>query len=220
MISIIIVQSQDFNNKIKNMGFNKKVYILPGILDDQLLDNFDIYKKEINNNILFMARLEVEKGLFIAIQSLSDKENYKLLIAGIGSLKSDVLKIVEQKKEIEFHGYVKNNKKIALLNSSTIYILPTYHGEGLPSSIVEAMAFGLPVITRPVGGIKDFFEDGKMGYITESKDPKVFADLIQKLLDNPEKIKEISEYNHKYAKEHFLASKVAKKLEEIYMSLM
>ena len=38
----------------------------------------------------------------------------------------------------------------------------------MPISVLEAMAYGLPVITRPVGGIRDFFEDGKMGFLTEA----------------------------------------------------
>lgn len=48
----------------------------------------------------------------------------------------------------------------------------------MPSSVLEAMAFGLPVITRPVGGLKDFFENVKMGFITESKTLGGFAPRI------------------------------------------
>lgn len=44
--------------------------------------------------------------------------------------------------------------------SGDIYILPTYF-EGMATSVLEAMAFGLPIITTPTGGVKDFFKKGK-----------------------------------------------------------
>lgn len=103
---------------------------------------------------------------------------------------------------------------------SHIYILPTYHGEGMPHSLLEAMGFGLPVITRPVGGVIDFFEHGKMGYITESKDPAVLAELIENLIEDAELRREMAIYNFKYAQQRFLSSEVVKRLERIYKDTM
>lgn len=74
-------------------------------------------------------------------------------------------------------------------------------------------------MTRSVGGIKDFFEDGKIGFITESKAPEVFADLMEKLITDRDGRKKIAQYNQQYAREHFLASKVAKRIENIYKAI-
>src|SRR5690554_8211066 len=79
----------------------------------------------------------------------------------------------------------------------------------MPTSVLEAMAFGLPIISRPVGGLVDFFEEDKMGYLIESLDPKEYADKIVQLLENNQKMKEIGIYVHIYAKKHFMDSKVA-----------
>lgn len=78
---------------------------------------------------------------------------------------------------------LQEKKKIETFISHDIYCFPTY-GEGMPVSLLEAMAFGFPVVTRPVGGIKDFFENGKHGFLTNSKDPEIFAELIEKFLKN------------------------------------
>ena len=80
---------------------------------------------------------------------------------------------------------------------------------------LEAMAFGLPIITTRVGGIPDFFEDGKMGLFLDSREPEHIAEKIRYLLDRPELMQQMSKYNFEYAKEHFYASKVAKRLEAI-----
>ena len=90
----------------------------------------------------------------------------------------------------------------------------------MPLSVLEAMAFGLPVITTRVGGIPDFFEDGKMGFFLASRKPAHIADKITYLLERPTLMKQISEYNYHYAKEHFYASKVAKRFENIIESVI
>ena len=92
------------------------------------------------------------------------------------------------------------------------FFFPSY-GEGMPTVVLEAMAFGLPVVTRRVGGLVDFFEDGKMGRITDSLDPNVYADMIEPFLNNPEYCLRTSYYNYQYAQEHFLATKVGRKIE-------
>jgi glycosyltransferase involved in cell wall biosynthesis len=99
-------------------------------------------------------------------------------------------------------------------------VFPTFHGEGMPNAVLEAMAFGLPVITRPVGGLADFFETGRMGYLTESKDPLVLAKLIENLLENEALRKQMSEFNLAYARNHFLSDKVASRLLKIYDDVM
>ena len=82
------------------------------------------------------------------------------------------------------------------------------------------MAFGLPVVTRPVGGLKDIFVDGQHGYMTESKDPSVIASLIEKIILDDKLWKAMSIAAHKTAMEKFLASKVAKRIEAIYCSIL
>ena len=51
------------------------------------------------------------------------------------------------------------------------------------------MIFGLPIFTRKVGGLIDFFENGKMGYISSSLDPAVFAEAMKPYIENPAKMR-------------------------------
>jgi len=75
------------------------------------------------------------------------------------------------------------------------------------------MAFGLPVVTRPVGGVTDFWERGKMGYLIDSFDPDEYVSVISELIDSPDWVRKISKYNNRYAVDNFLASKVVLKFE-------
>jgi glycosyltransferase involved in cell wall biosynthesis len=82
------------------------------------------------------------------------------------------------------------------------------------------MAFGMPIITRPVGGLSDFFEEGKMGFLCQSKTAKEIAVFLEKIILNRKMMAEMSKYNYKYARENFMASIVAKKLTDTYKALL
>lgn len=179
-----------------------------------------------NISILFLSRLFKEKGIFITLE-VFEKINKKypdvnLIVAGNGECLIDAKKYVSDKgiSNVSFPGFVSGISKDKILTDSHIYILPTYHQEGLPISILEAMAYGLVVITRPVGGIKDFFINEKMGYITESLDPIDYVNYLEKLINNTIRIKEISEYNYQYAKENFWPDKVIVRIEQLYNKIL
>jgi len=227
--SAFIVLASEFKQQLREWGIKVPIYLLTTAVDDNLLEGFDIeekikrIKKAKVINLLFLARIEREKGIFEVINAfnmlLSKNFPVHLSIAGNGSVLNELRNYVNSlgiKDKISFLGYVKGNYKAKVFAEHDIYCFPTYYGEGLPTSLLEAMAFGLPVITRPVGGIKDFFVNKKMGFITHSKSPDIIAELLEKLINNRDILIEISKYNYDYAKKYFLASVVAEKLIKIF----
>ena len=224
-----IVLASDFKKQLRQWGIEVPIYILSTAIGDDLLQNFNIKEKieyvnkERNKvlKILFLARIEKGKGIFETIDAfnilLSKRLPVKLSIAGDGPSLNEVKRYVNSlqlDQYINFLGYVTGKNKIETFISHDIYCFPTY-SEGMPVSLLEAIAFGLPAVTRPVGGIKDFFENGKHGFLTDSKDPEIIADLIEKIYKDEYLYRSMSLYNHQYAKKHFLASKVAEKLKKI-----
>ena len=164
----------------------------------------------------------VLKKIKVFKEILKKHPDAKLKIAGNGGALKKVKRNVsnEQIPNIDFLGNVSGDNLIGAFRESSIYILPTTHGEGMPTSILEAMAFGLPIISRPVGGLVDFFEEDKMGYLLESLQPEEYSEKMIQLLENHEKYKAIGTYNHEYAKEYFMASKVALKIEKQLFELL
>lgn len=117
--------------------------------------------------ILFIGRIEIEKGVFELINAIkhlkeSGNNNFVLDIVGDGPCSLELQNLVKQynlTQNIIFHGLIMDKNRLAqfYLNAD-ILILPTYN-EGFPRVLYEAMIFGTPIITSIVGGIGSLMKD-------------------------------------------------------------
>jgi glycosyltransferase involved in cell wall biosynthesis len=223
-----IVLSRDFTSILRTWGYKRPVYMLSGLVDEAMLKGID--EKALSEKIqeqrpiriLFLARLEKEKGIYQTIRIFEIlKKRHKdiqLVIAGDGHEYQNAVKLVSSQRlaDVQFLGFVRDEKKRQTFMNADIYLFPTFYGEGMPLSIFEAMAFGLPVITRPMGGIKDFFIDGQMGCLVNGLHPEEFVPCIDKLIRNkPRRIK-IALNNYHYIQENHLSVIILKNLENVY----
>jgi glycosyltransferase involved in cell wall biosynthesis len=145
-------------------------------------------------NILYLGRLDLEKGLIELIEAISQiKEkkqyNFKLTIVGDGYHEDLIYsRVAELNLEdvIIFHGPENNIYKIKeIYLSSDLFILPSYH-EGFPRTIYEAMIFGIPVITTFVGGISSRMKDNFNCLKIETKSTSSIVETIEFALNNYE----------------------------------
>ncbi len=221
-----------FKNKLKSLGSNKTNYIsTTSIADDTDIKHFDIKQKFYNQSkkenidILFLSRIEIEKGIYIAIDTINEinktyKDNCILHIAGSGSELNKTKEYVARNKitNIVFHGFITGIEKFRLLESTDICFLPSY-SEGLPSSILESMLYAQPIISRSTGGISDLIKNGNNGFLSEGKHYTDFLPFIEYFIENQSEIKRVGLINHKKAKESFTAEKVKEKYLGIIESI-
>lgn len=214
----IYVLCSDFKKTLDNLNISAPVVLTTTKVADNLIEHNHKERTGQINQILFLARIIRTKGIFTTLDTFSilkkNNPHLKLSICGTGSALEEAKKYAKQLNlaDVTFHGNVSGDKLIEQFKTSDLYILPS-HEEGMATSVLEAMAFGLPIISRPVGGAKDFFINGEMGYLLESFDPTDYANIIQSLIDNPQLTAKISQNNEDYAKAHFLASKITEKFE-------
>jgi glycosyltransferase involved in cell wall biosynthesis len=229
-----IVLATEFKIFLQELGVQVPIYVETTAINESLVKNFNIDDK-INAlstattfRILFLARLEREKGVFEtidAIKLLAQKGlDISLSIAGDGpileELKSHAKKHNLTKDQLQFLGHINGEDKIRAFTEHHLYCFPTNYGEGLPTSVLEAMVFGLPVITRPVGGLADHFKTNLMGKFCQTMNPEEIAQAMESIISNKEDMTRIARYNHQHAIEMFMASKVADRLSTIYSSVL
>lgn len=227
-----IVLANQFKEKLIEWGYTKKIYVESTIVDENSIKGISekFLKKKYNQvsdkiNLLFLARVEVEKGIYETIEAFriitADFPRMRLTIAGDGLELENVKKYVSLHKieAISFLGHITGDEKTRAFMEAHLYILPSYT-EGMPTSIVEAMAFGLPVISRPVGGICDLIINGQNGFIAESKDPADIAELIRKILKDRDLMTFLSLNNYRIAKERLTVGNSVIRLEKIYTEVL
>lgn len=220
--SHIIVLAKAFKEILIEHGVKTDVQLSTTKVPDDMIKDFDVnYRSGKIRNILFLARVEKAKGVYETVDTFAilkrTHPELNLKIVGNGGELEALQEYVKTNKiqDVVFTGGLHGQQVIDVYKDSDLFFFFTSHGEGMPTVVLEAMAFGLPVITRYVGGLCDFFKDGKMGRITDSMNPKDFAELTEPLLNDAEFTKKISRYNHEFALQHFMASKVASNIESI-----
>ena len=220
LADLTYVLCSDYRKTLEAMRFPSPVKLTTTKVEDTLLADFDlICRKRPVRNLLWVARVDRNKGIFVAIDAfanlITQRPDLHFTIVGNGCDENAARQYVKEKKipNIVFKGSLRGEALAHEFTQGDIYILPSYF-EGMATSVLEAMAFGLPVITTPVGGTKDFFINRKMGFLINGYDPKDYADALAYLVDHPDVCQAIARYNYAFAKEHFMASSVAKRIEE------
>jgi len=229
-----IVLAKSFSDRLHEWGISKPVHIGTTTVADDLVKGFSIEQKissiKFTDTIrlLYLARIERDKGILELIHAtkilLDRNVPVSLTIAGDGSIMNQVRELISgfnlHRDTIQIAGYVRGQDKIDIMSKHHIYCFPTQYGEGMPNSVLEAMAFGMPVVTCPVGGIADFFENNNMGKLLRDNNPYSIADSIESLISDTDKLAEIARYNYIYSQHTFLASIVSQTLRRHYHDML
>lgn len=89
------------------------------------------------------------------------------------------------------------------LSNCSAYVLPSYYREGIPRTILEAMAIGRAIITTDCAGCRDTVEQGQNGLIVQPRQPRELADAMETLIKNPDDIHRMGDASHQLASERF-----------------
>ncbi len=132
-----------------------------------------------------VGRLEYAKDyhtLLKAVSFLRQDSDYKIMIIGDGPLRSDLLSFASELRLLDRVTFLGNRSDIPdLLCASDVFVLSSAW-EGMPNSLLEAMAAGLPVIATVVGNVAEIVEPGASGILVSPKSPEMLARGLSALL--------------------------------------
>lgn len=177
--------------------------------------------------ILFLGFLSKAKGC-LDIPDVAKQVNFQYpqtywVLAG--SAAPEELKALEKKicenglqNQFELPGWVRNKEKEQLMKTASVFFLPSY-SEAMPMSVLEAMSWGLPVVSTEVGGIPQLVEKGKNGYLLAPGDINGFAEAIKKLLADDTLRISMGNESLKRIKEKYSFDSHIKKIMAIYCQI-
>lgn len=177
-------------------------------------------------NVLFMGRLGVRKGTFDLIEAIKrlDKDipaDVKFYLCGdMGE--NEVCQKVKGlgiEHRIAHVGWIDGEQKREFMSKSMINCLPSYN-EGLPMTILETMAAGIPNISTNIASIPEVLFDGENGYLITPGDVDALVDRLRKLINEPDLRKKFSEASYALVTRDFSLASNIEKLKELYESLL
>ena len=162
------------------------------------------------------------KDLIIAFSKIAHNySDWKLVFAGNGEIEkgktlSKKLNIYDQ---VVFKGCVLGKEKHKLFSEASIFCLPSY-AEGFPMAVLDAWAYGLPVISTPVGGIPDIAIHGENMLLGAPGNIQSLRDNLKLLIDN-EKLKiKLIKASENFANGEFSMNNLSEKWNELYKDLL
>lgn len=225
--TLITINQEDFcfASKKFHLRKNGKTYYVPGVgidlsqfqedVNSELRSSLGIHSNDIM--IISAGDLVKRKNYKPAIKAIAETgmTNIKYCICGAGPQYKELVtysKVLGIEGQIKFLGF--RTDIIDLYRISDMFLLSTKQ-EGLPRSMMEAMACGLPCIASKVRGNIDLIVDGEGGYLCEVNNATMFANAIKTLANDLELRKRFGSANLK-AIQKFNISEIINMLENLY----
>lgn len=226
-VDILIVLSESWRKWFESIGIPaSKIVILHNITPfPSLKQEKPVYKSLGDKiNFLFLGEIGFRKGVFDLVNTIINhrSELREKMCLHIGGNKNEqklksMITNGDVSDIIKFEGFICADKKIEQLNWSDVYILPSFN-EGLPISILEAMSYGMPIISTPVGGIPEVVDETNGVLVTPGNEEEIYMALM-KYIENPDTI--VFQGNKSTEKvREYLPDKVISNLDSIYKKLI
>ena len=153
--------------------------------------------------ILQVARLDYLKDHATAIRTLervaSRQPSVRLVLIGEGPERTGIQNLVRQRGLEPFVRFLGLRTDVGRLLQAGDLVLLSSISEGIPLTLIEAMAAGLPVVSTNVGGVGEVVEDGRTGLLAPAGDDAALAEKILRLADSPELRRQMGQFGRKRA---------------------
>lgn len=196
------------------------------------LDAFPLVKRTMPEDgrwqFVQACRLIAKKGLKSAMQAFAMfhgfQPNSRFVIAGDGPMKETLLELARElgvAQAVELRGFLDQAALAKLYAESHVFVHPSemtsdQNQEGVPNSMLEAMATGLPVLATRHGGIPEAVTDGASGLLCPERDPQALMEAMFRFTEHPENMIAMGEDAARSVREEFSQQRAIERLESFY----
>ncbi len=216
----VIFQNGDDVDELVNNGYlpREKTVIVNGSgVNMERFRKTEIPEKPV---FLMVSRIIKEKGILEYCEAARDlkkiyPESRCILLGGfdvsLGALQPEDIQSYREDGSIELPGEVKD--PASFYEAASVFVLPSYYREGLPRTILEAMACGKPVITTDWTGCREAVKNGVNGYLVPIKDSRALVEKMTELCDR-KKAQQMGDAAYEICKQKYEVSLINKQMRE------
>jgi glycosyltransferase involved in cell wall biosynthesis len=233
-VTLILVRSESLRRALVDLGCApEKIEIQRTGIP---LEEFPFRDRAVPKNgewrFVQVGRLIEKKGLPITLRAFStflkQYPNATLAIAGEGPLVADLQNLARQLKiaeRVSFTGFISQAELREIYQRSHIFLHPSQTGrdgnqEGVPNSMLEAMATGLPVFATEHGGIPEAIENGVSGVLVPERDDEALARALLDAAEDPDFLSRLTRSGAEAVRKKFDLQQQAQRLENLYLRLI
>ena len=173
--------------------------------------------------LLFVGRFNAFKNVEKLIEAVGRlKEmginNFELHLVGEGERRSSVERLVIDKgltRQVQFLGWVDRSAIVERYRQADLFVTATTW-EGMPNTVLEGMACGLPVVATRASGLEELVKDGVNGYLVNINDISALAERMAQLINNPHERQRMSKESRTIAEREFAWEYITERYVEIY----
>ena len=217
----LIVLSEEWKERIAVFVAKERIEVLENYCKIPE-EPYDTGRK--SEQALFMGELGRRKGCYdipaIWAQVIKEVPSARLVMAGDGEMEAVKEAFVKQGIDsgVTFPGWVRHEEKEKLFRESAVLLFPTYN-EGMPMVVLEAMSYGLGIVTTNVGGIPKLIQNGMNGRIGKPGDIRSMAQDVIRLLREPELCRTYGRKARAFAARDYGVERHLQRLGAIYESV-
>lgn len=136
--------------------------------------------------VLYLGRISPEKGIDYLVKAVEENPSLRLIVTGKieGDYAAQLKRRVEQgpaSGRVEFSGFVSGEEKAGLIQGASCVACPSVWYENLPNAVLEAYAYGKPVVAFDIGCMPEIVRDGETGYVVPLGSVAVLAERLSRL---------------------------------------
>ena len=227
---IITVSDSIKNDLIKNGINESKIIVIQNAVEEKIEDEIFFYNRKEKRQLLnikedefvlgYIGRLSEEKGIRYLIESSSILNDLnipiKVLIIGQGPQQKELEDLAREEgieSKIILTGF--QNEIETWFPSIDIFVLPSLT-EGTPMALLEAMAYGIPVVASAVGGIPKIINSGKNGILVSPSEPEEIARAVSSICLKKDLYNRLSKMAKQTIKSKFNINEWANRIESVY----
>lgn len=200
-------------------NFQKNIFIRAGWAGEAISvkSNFlkDFYDDSLANEVrdyaLFVGRISPEKGIDVLLDGWGKTIGMPLKVVGTGPCVDSVKDISRINSNIEYLGHKSSDEVKSLMLGARFVVMPSLCYEGFPMVLIEAFCSATPALVSRIGSLSEIVEEGVLGLCFNPGDASDFALKAQWLIDNPSRVREMSdnarvEYLKKYTEKENISA--------------